>query len=366
MANRTKFAGIKQFTVFRVTDTRTNVTVDRRFKHFTWLHEQLCRIYPHFLIPPLPGKQVSGRFEDEFVERRRRALERFLDRVAKHPVLGSSAVLLHFLTADDHKNWKAGKRLSEQIPVASETIDVKQGEHVDAVEILARTSTFMEWLSKRLAGWHDAGEGLSASFHALADAFQKMGLALMQFSGPTAGQPEYVLARTKQILSERSPFSVGFGRYSEWWDGGRAAGEFAGVLMSLSRFGSGIERIALMIREHQEQQSITLLEFLKHYSELAKALPAFPRSRKSGGEKPPSSPRPRMPSTAGADDNDTSDDLKEQILLAELRYFHERLIQDFQSLIHEFIQEQIEFHRKAAETWESLVPDFEGLLDVPQ
>lgn len=191
---RTKFAGIKQFTVFRVTDTRTKVTVDRRFKHFTWLHEQLVRIHPHFMIPQLPGKQVSGRFEQEFVERRRRGLQRFLDRIAKHPVLGSSAVLLHFLTADDHKNWKAGKRLSEQIPPVSNSIEVKGGgEQVDAVEILARTSSFMEWLSKRLVGWHDAGEDLSASFHMLAAAFEKMGVVLMQFSGPAAGQPECVL-----------------------------------------------------------------------------------------------------------------------------------------------------------------------------
>lgn len=131
------------------------------------------------------------------------------------------------------------------------------------------------------------------------------------------------------------------------------------MLMSLARFGSGIERIASMIREHQEQQSITLLEFLKHYSDLAKGLPSFPRSRKSGGEKVPPS------SASSADDGDTPDALREQILLAELRYFHEQLICDFQSLIQEFIKEQIAFHREAANTWESLVPDFEGLVDAP-
>lgn len=33
---------------------------------------------------------------------------------------------------------------------------------------------------------------------------------------------------------------------------------------------------------------------------------------------------------------------------------------DLQVLIHNFIQEQIAFHRKAADTWDSLVIDFEG------
>eukprot|EP00038_Savillea_parva_P031584 m.88317 g.88317 ORF g.88317 m.88317 type:complete len:516 (-) comp9748_c0_seq1:204-1751(-) len=340
----TKFKGIKQFTVFKVTDTRTNVAVERRFKHFTWLHEQLARIYPNFIIPHLPGKQVAGRFEQEFIERRRRGLEHYLHRLSQHPVLGSSAILLHFLTADDHKNWKAGKRLSEQFPPVADSITVKDGlEQVDMAEILTRTSAFMEWLGKRLAEWHDAGEGLSASFHALSGAFEKMGTVLMKFAGPTATQPEY----------------------TEWWDGGKTSGEVAGVLMGLARFGSGIERIASLIREHQEQHSITLLEFLKQYSELTKSIPTFPGqkpSRKSGGDKSQStSPRPRGASTSATEDVE-DDGVKQQVLLAELRFFHEQLLRDFKSLIHEFIQEQIAFHKQAATTWESLVPDFEGLL----
>mmetsp|Transcript_29280 Transcript_29280/g.76732 ORF Transcript_29280/g.76732 Transcript_29280/m.76732 type:complete len:531 (+) Transcript_29280:258-1850(+) len=341
----TKFAGIKQFTVFRVTDTRTKVTVDRRFKHFTWLHEQLCRTYPHFMIPPLPSKQVAGRFDGEFVERRRRGLSRYLAEVARHPVLGSSAVLLHFLTADDHRNWKAGKRLSEQVPPVLESIESKVDEdHIDAGSILTQTAVFMEWFAKRLAGWHDAGEGLSASFHGLATAFDKMGVALMQFSGPTSGQP----------------------RYNEWWDGGRADGDFTGVLMSLARFGSGIERIAAMMREHQEQHSITLLEFLKHYSELTKSLPALtkPTPHKRGSSERASPTKHAGAAAAGhADETDDADGVTKQILLAEIRYFHEQLIKDFQALIHDFIQEQISFHRQAADTWESLVPDFEAVID---
>lgn len=318
-----KFHGVKQFTVFEVTDMRTNVSVERRFKHFVWLHDQLTRIYPHFNVPQLPGKQVSGRFEHTFIERRRRALQRFLERIARHPVMGASAVVLHFLTADDHKNWKAGKRLSEQIPPVLSDITVQPGgEKFDADGILSRTTLFMQWVGKQLGAWHGSGEDLLMSFHSLALAYEKMAQVLMQFSGPTSGAPEY----------------------SEWWDGGRSAGEFTGLLMSLARFGSGVERIARMITKHQELQGVTILEFLKEYSGLAKTLPSLSKVVKR----------------ASADQSEADGDTTSGIMLAELRFFHESLIADFRRLVSVFIQEQISFHRQAADTWESLLPDFVG------
>lgn len=100
--------------------------------------------------------------------------------------------MLHFLTASDQTAWKAGKRLSEQLPPVTGTIVVQgSGEQPNAAAILKKTATFMEWLAKKISGWHDAGEGLSTSFHGLAASFDKMAVALMQFSGPQSGQPEY-------------------------------------------------------------------------------------------------------------------------------------------------------------------------------
>lgn len=49
----------------------------------------------------LPEKQTVGRFGPEFVESRRRALEKFLHRIADHLELGSSPQFVSFLQADD-------------------------------------------------------------------------------------------------------------------------------------------------------------------------------------------------------------------------------------------------------------------------
>lgn len=50
-------------------------------------------------MPPLPEKLTVGRFGEDFIESRRRALEKFLQRVAAHPELSNSQFFIVFLQA---------------------------------------------------------------------------------------------------------------------------------------------------------------------------------------------------------------------------------------------------------------------------
>lgn len=38
-----------------------NIAVERRYKHFDWLHERLEEKFSLIPIPPLPDKQISGK-----------------------------------------------------------------------------------------------------------------------------------------------------------------------------------------------------------------------------------------------------------------------------------------------------------------
>lgn len=76
-------------------------SVVRRYSEFTWLAEVLARTCPGSIVPAIPEKQAMGRFSSDFVEARRRALERFLQRIATHPELGRSEHYATFLQADD-------------------------------------------------------------------------------------------------------------------------------------------------------------------------------------------------------------------------------------------------------------------------
>lgn len=78
--------------------------VRRRYQDFFWLRSKLEETHPTLIVPPLPEKfVVKGmveRFSEDFIETRRKALHRFLERVAEHPILSSSPHLKVFLTAE--------------------------------------------------------------------------------------------------------------------------------------------------------------------------------------------------------------------------------------------------------------------------
>lgn len=65
-------------------------------------------------IPPLPDKQISGRYEEHFIEHRRIQLQEFVDWMCRHPILSTCEVWMHFLTCKDEKKWKVGKRQAEK------------------------------------------------------------------------------------------------------------------------------------------------------------------------------------------------------------------------------------------------------------
>lgn len=75
-------------------------TVSRRYRDFLWLYNQLHNNSPGIIIPPPPEKQAVGRFDADFVESRRAALERMLNRIAAHPMLQHDSDLKLFLESD--------------------------------------------------------------------------------------------------------------------------------------------------------------------------------------------------------------------------------------------------------------------------
>ncbi|CAB1101405.1 unnamed protein product [Ectocarpus sp. CCAP 1310/34] len=93
-------------------------TVIRRFKDFVWLSHRLEEEFPGMVMPALPVKMVVGKFDQTFVEKRRKELEIFLNRVAAHGELSASQYFKTFLQADD-----AGladtkdKEKAERVPV---------------------------------------------------------------------------------------------------------------------------------------------------------------------------------------------------------------------------------------------------------
>jgi hypothetical protein len=78
-------------------------SVIRRYSDFAWLRQVLSGELPAVIVPPLPEKAVMNRFSPEFVEGRRRALERFVSRCAEHPFIREAEIFKTFISGDDDK-----------------------------------------------------------------------------------------------------------------------------------------------------------------------------------------------------------------------------------------------------------------------
>lgn len=79
----TKLKGLKSFIAYQLTPSFNNIQVSRRYKHFDWLHERLTEKFSLIAVPPLPDKQISGRYEEQFIEHRRAQLQEFVDYVCR-------------------------------------------------------------------------------------------------------------------------------------------------------------------------------------------------------------------------------------------------------------------------------------------
>uniref|UniRef100_A0A3Q3FA26 Sorting nexin n=1 Tax=Labrus bergylta TaxID=56723 RepID=A0A3Q3FA26_9LABR len=141
-----KMYGLKSYIEYQITPNTTNRPVNHRYKHFDWLYERLLDKFGSAIpIPSLPDKQVTGRFEEEFIKMRMERLQGWMTRMCRHPVVSSSEVFQTFLTYKDEKDWKTGKRKAEK----DETVGVMifctiepEGQDLDPVEVEQKCEQF--------------------------------------------------------------------------------------------------------------------------------------------------------------------------------------------------------------------------------
>ncbi|KAL1844467.1 hypothetical protein VTK73DRAFT_2463 [Phialemonium thermophilum] len=163
--------------------------VKRRYRDFLWLYNTLHANNPGVVVPPPPEKQAVGRFESNFVESRRAALEKMLNKIAAHPALQHDPDLKLFLESETfnidvkHKERREpnlgeskGMLSTFGIHVGSSTKFVEQDDwfherriYLDALEnqlkgLLKELETMV---AQRKAMAEAAGD-FSASLHALS------------------------------------------------------------------------------------------------------------------------------------------------------------------------------------------------------
>ena len=79
---------------------KSSFSVLRRYSDFLWLYETLSLNNPGVVVPPAPEKNPFGRFDNNFVQQRRQALGKCIQKTANHPVLCKDPDLKMFLESD--------------------------------------------------------------------------------------------------------------------------------------------------------------------------------------------------------------------------------------------------------------------------
>ncbi|KAI0305938.1 hypothetical protein B0F90DRAFT_1808499 [Multifurca ochricompacta] len=89
-----------------------NVESRHRYSEFESLRLNLTKLYPTLIIPPIPSKQTisdyaikqaKAREDVAMIARRKRMLQTFLNRIARHPILSNEHVFHRFL--DGEVSW---------------------------------------------------------------------------------------------------------------------------------------------------------------------------------------------------------------------------------------------------------------------
>ncbi|XP_054479371.1 sorting nexin-7 [Anoplopoma fimbria] len=129
---------IETFIMYRVATKTTRGEFDsseyevrRRYQDFLWLRSKLEENHPTLIVHPLPEKFVMKgmveRFNNDFIETRRKALHRFLNKISVHPILSYSQHFKVFLTAQEllsHKKQGPGflSRMGETVRAVANSV----------------------------------------------------------------------------------------------------------------------------------------------------------------------------------------------------------------------------------------------------
>ena len=99
------------YIIYEIYTDVTQWRVTRRYSDFDWLRQTLKKIHPGLYCPPLPQKRMgSRRFENDFVDKRMKYLNKFLNDLVQNEVFKASEVLVSFLSIENREQFEFKKQ----------------------------------------------------------------------------------------------------------------------------------------------------------------------------------------------------------------------------------------------------------------
>lgn len=167
-------------------------SVLRRYSDFLWIYETLSLNNPGVVVPPVPGKNPFGRFDDQFVKQRRLGLEKCIQKIANHPVLGKDPDLRLFLESDTfqldikHRKSEIAHERGGLMGSIGQALTGPRFHETD--EWFDRKKVYMDGLENQLRGLVKAIELVSKQRSDLATATGDFSAAVADLSSSDIGK----------------------------------------------------------------------------------------------------------------------------------------------------------------------------------
>jgi len=310
-------------------------------------------------VPAVPEKQVLGKFSSDFVESRRRALERFLMRIAAHPELGSNENFVLFLQADDGalKNAVDASKspTTKRISMATSWLNDTANQIANAGKMAQIESTSADQKLEEITQAVAAMERQMANIAKHADALVK---------------------RSKEMSHALDEFGQSFTALGIS-EGGEALGT------ALTQIGTAVDLLSVSGSEHAEAEVTRLQEPLEEYVRMigsVKSAMAMRQERKSsyvavltdlavkqaayekllgapGKEDSASAKKEAVKAAeANAEAAKAEFELVTKRLLRDFETFKVQKAADIQEILLNFVNLNIDFNRKSEQMWSDMVP----------
>ncbi|XP_020665294.3 sorting nexin-9 isoform X1 [Pogona vitticeps] len=322
-----KMYGLKSYIEYQLTCTNTNRSVNHRYKHFDWLYERLLIKFGSAIpIPSLPDKQVTGRFEEEFIKMRMERLQAWMTRMCRHPVISESEVFQQFLSFRDEKEWKTGKRKAEKDEIVGvmvfstmepEAPDLDMIEIEQKCDAVGRFTKAMDDGVKELLTvghehWKRCTGPLPKEYQKIGKALQ--GLALVFSTSGYQGESD---------LNE-----------------------------AITEAGKTYEEIASLVAEQPKKDLHYLMETNHEYKGFLGCFPDIIGAHKGAIEKVKEGDK--LIATSKITPQEKQNMLKRAstmsyALQAEMNHFHSNRIYDYNSVMRLYLEEQAQFYETIAQ-----------------
>lgn len=349
----------------------------RRYSDFLWLHEQLLKSHPGVIIPPIPEKKFIGSFDAEFVEARMRALERFLQRVASHPILRQNQDFKAFLEEPPEsfnrikeaaKNngsgaggasgiWQwatggSGSRTNGNDGYASRIAielleDTRQPNQYDIAVDEARK--YIDGFEVQIQNVHRHALGLVKRNKDMSKNLLEFGIAFTSLSQSESDNLRHAL----NSFGESGDKHAGF-----------ASKEADDTMKRFEEPINDYVRLCKAVRQALDVQ----VSYRNHYDQMLADL----RSKKAHYNKLQSSENSSSKSVeqAFASMNEANEKARQsqkeyesisRIVVGEIERFKREKLEEFKRIVLGFVESQIEYNHKVEAAWRAVLPELKHL-----